>query len=47
MSTPVDQERLGGCGRRVLVGSFLNRAAAATVLKELATGGYPAFIALE
>lgn len=32
---------------RVLVGPFLNRAAAATVLKELATGGYPAFIAFE
>jgi phospholipid transport system substrate-binding protein len=32
---------------RVLIGPFLNRAAAATVLKELATGGYPAFIAFE
>jgi DedD protein len=32
---------------RVLVGPFGNRAAAATVLKELAAGGYRAFIAFE
>jgi cell division septation protein DedD len=32
---------------RVLVGPFLNRAAAATALKGLAADGYRAFIALE
>ena len=32
---------------RVLVGPFPSRAAAAAVLKELATGGHPAFIAFE
>ena len=32
---------------RVLVGPFTNRAAAASALRELAAGGYPAFIAVE
>jgi phospholipid transport system substrate-binding protein len=32
---------------RVLVGPFTNRAAAASTLRELAAGGYPAFIAVE
>jgi cell division septation protein DedD len=32
---------------RVLVGPFTNRAAAASALRNLPAGGYPAFIAVE